>query len=81
MIQPECGIAELRELIAVPPGIEQALREYARAHVEDAYWIEACLKFREAVAEEFKRLLSAGAEGIERRAPGGRLGVLSSALI
>ena len=42
---------------------------------------EACLKFRKAVAEEFERLLSTGAEGIDRRAPGGRLGVLSSALI
>ncbi len=54
---------------------------YAEAHVEDAHWIEACLKFRKAVAEEFERLLSTGAEGIDRRAPGGRLGVLSSALI
>ena len=31
------------------------------AHVEDAHWIEACLKFRQAVAEEFERLLCAGA--------------------
>jgi len=31
-----------------------------RAHAEDAHWIEACLKFRQAVAEEFERLLCAG---------------------
>jgi hypothetical protein len=29
------------------------------AHVEDAHWIESCLKFRQAVAEEFERLLCA----------------------
>jgi hypothetical protein len=29
MIQPECGIEELRELIAAPP---QVLRAYAKAH-------------------------------------------------
>jgi hypothetical protein len=81
MIQPECSIEELHELIAVPPNIERVLRAYAKAHVEDAHWIAACLKSRKAVAEEFERLLSTGAEGIDRRAPGGRLGVLSSALI
>ena len=37
---------------------------YAKAHVEDAHWIEACLKFRKAVAEEFERLLC-GAQGID----------------
>jgi hypothetical protein len=63
MIQPECSVEELRELIAVPPRIERVLRAYAKAHVEDAHWIEACLKFRKAVAEEFERLLSA--EGID----------------
>jgi hypothetical protein len=44
MIQPECNIEELRELIAVPPNIERVLRAYAKAHVEDAQWIESCLK-------------------------------------
>jgi hypothetical protein len=61
MIQPECSVEELRELIAVPPHIERVWRAYARAHVEDADWIESCLKFRQAVAEEFERLLCAGA--------------------
>jgi hypothetical protein len=70
MNQPECSVEELRELIAVPR-IERVLRAYARAHVEVANWIEACLKFRKAVAEEFERPLSTSAEGIDRRAPGG----------
>ena len=65
LIQPECSVGELRELIAVPPRIERVLRAYAKAHVEDAHWIEACLKFRKAVAEEFERLLCVGAEGID----------------
>jgi hypothetical protein len=63
MIQPECSVEEHRELIAAPPNIERVLRAYAKAHVEDAHWIEACPKFRKAVAEEFERLLCAGAEG------------------
>ena len=65
MIHAKCSAEELRELIAVPPHIERALRAYAKAHVEDAHWIGACLKFRQAVAGEFERLLSAGAEGID----------------
>jgi hypothetical protein len=65
MIQPECNIEELRELIAVPPNIERVLRAYAKAHVEDAQWIESCLKFRKAVAEEFERLLCAGVEATD----------------
>ncbi len=59
MIQPECSVGELRELIAVPPRIERVLRAYAKAHVEDAHWIETYLKFRQAVAEEFERRLCA----------------------
>jgi hypothetical protein len=38
---------------------------HAKAHVEDAHWIEACLKSRKAVAEEFERKLWTGAEGID----------------
>jgi hypothetical protein len=41
------------------------LRAYAKAHVEDAHWIEACLNFRQAVAEEFERLLYAGAAAMD----------------
>lgn len=50
-------VEELRELIAVPPHIERMLRAYAKAQLEDAPWIEACLKFRQALAEEFERFL------------------------
>lgn len=57
--------AKLRELIAVPPHIERVLRAYAKAHVEDAHWIEAGLKFIKGVAEEFERLLCAGAEATD----------------
>jgi hypothetical protein len=31
MIQPECSVEELRELIAVPLHIERVLRAYAKA--------------------------------------------------
>jgi hypothetical protein len=41
------------------------LLAYAKAHVQDAHWIEAYLKFRKAVAEEFERLLCAGAAAID----------------
>jgi hypothetical protein len=41
MIHAECSVGQLRELIAVPPHIERVLRAYAKAHVEDAHWIEA----------------------------------------
>jgi len=66
MICAECSVEELRELIAVPLHIERVLRAYARAHVEDAHWIEACLKFRKALAEEFERLLCSCAEGTDQ---------------
>ena len=38
MIQPECSVEELRELITLPPHIERDLRAYAKAHVEGAHW-------------------------------------------
>jgi hypothetical protein len=41
MIQAECSVEQLRELIAVPPRIERVLLAYAKAHVEDAHWIGA----------------------------------------
>jgi hypothetical protein len=65
MIHAECSVEELRELIAVPPHIERVLRAYAKAHVEDAHWIEARLKFKQAVAGEFERLLCAGTAAMD----------------
>jgi hypothetical protein len=46
----------IRELIAVSPRTERVLRAYARVHAGDAHWIDAALKFRSRVLEEFKRL-------------------------
>lgn len=48
----------LRELIAVPPKIERVLLAFARAHAEDAHWIEAALRFREATLLEFECMVS-----------------------
>lgn len=53
-------IKELRELIAVPPETERALRAFARAHAEDSPWIEASLNFRLDVAREFERMMREG---------------------
>jgi hypothetical protein len=53
-------VEELRELIAMPPRIELALRAYARAHPEEAHFVDRVLKFREAVAQEFERLVRDG---------------------
>jgi len=53
-------IEELRELIAVPVRTERVLRACARAHPEDAHFIEKCLGFRQAVAWELERLVREG---------------------
>jgi len=58
-------LEEIRELIAVPPRIERVLRAYARTNAEDAYWIEANLKFRQAVGREFERLVREGVPVVE----------------
>ena len=52
-------IDALRELIAVPPKIEQVLLAFARAHPQETY-IEKNLKFRQAAGREFERLLCEG---------------------
>ena len=48
----------IRELIAVPPEIEDALHFCVSHHPEDAQGIEKVLRFRERVREEFDRLVS-----------------------
>lgn len=50
----------LRELIAVPPLIEQVLRAFAQAHPEEAHSIDRNLKFRVSVTREFERLVRDG---------------------
>jgi len=51
-------VESLRELIEIPPEIEEALLLYARKYPEDAFGIERVLRFRKQVAEEFQRLTS-----------------------
>lgn len=51
-------VESIRELIAVPPDVENALRLYAREHSEDAAGVERALRFRGRVGEEFERLVS-----------------------
>ena len=47
----------IRELIAVPLGVEEALLEFAELHPDEAVGIHRVLKFRRKVAEEFDRLV------------------------
>jgi hypothetical protein len=53
-------VESLRELIAVPPKIERVLLAFAWAYPEEAYGIDRTLKFRQAVLEEFERLVREG---------------------
>jgi hypothetical protein len=55
-----CGaspIEEIRELIAVPKPVEEALLAYAEQYPTDGQRIYCVLQFREKVAEEFERLI------------------------
>jgi hypothetical protein len=47
------------------PPASSACCGHTQRRVEDGDWIEASLKFRKAVSEEFEHLLCAGAEGID----------------
>jgi hypothetical protein len=51
------SVESVRELIAVPPEIEDVLHLYAKRHPEDARGIEKVLSFRKRVREEFDRLV------------------------
>jgi hypothetical protein len=53
-------VEEIRDLIAVPAPIEEALRAFARAHPEEAHFIDRALMFRQTVLEEFNRLVCVG---------------------
>jgi hypothetical protein len=53
-------IDEIRELIAVPAQIEEALLAYAERYPKDGARIHCVLLFRERVAEEFERLVRNG---------------------
>ena len=58
-----CKIDEIRELIAVPQQIEEALLAYAERYPKDGARIHCVLLFRERVAEEFERLVQNGLSG------------------
>jgi len=60
MLGDENTVEELRELIAVPPKTERLLRTFAMKNPVEAHWIESTIKFRQAVAEEFERLVREG---------------------
>jgi len=70
MLGDENTVEELRELMAVPPKIEQALRAFARLHPDEAHGIESALMFRVAVAREFERLVLEGAPESELKESG-----------
>ena len=59
-----CSIEEIRELIAVPKPVEEALLAYAERFPTDGQRIYCVLHFREKVAEEFERLIENDATSI-----------------
>ena len=52
-----CSVKEIRELIAVPKPVEEALLAYAERYPKDGRQIYCVLHFREKVAGEFERLI------------------------
>ena len=57
MMQRTGGTVEsFRELIAIPPEIQEALTLYAYKHSEDAFRIERVIGFRQRVSEVFEQL-------------------------
>jgi hypothetical protein len=52
-------VETLRALICVQPKTERALRAFAQAHPEEAYFVDRVLKFRNQVAREFEALVRA----------------------
>jgi hypothetical protein len=53
-------IEETRELIAVPPRIASVLLAYARAHTEDAEFIQGILRFHRHIGEDFEFVAATG---------------------
>jgi hypothetical protein len=49
-------VESIRELIAVPPNVESALRGYARRNPNEACRIERVLQFRSMVQDKFKQV-------------------------
>ena len=64
-----CSIEEIRDLIAVPKPVEEALLAYAERFPTDGQRIYCVLQFREKVAEEFERLIDNDAVSADETAP------------
>jgi hypothetical protein len=64
-----CSTEEIRELIAVPKVVQEALLAYAVRYPKDGQQIYCVLLFREKVAREFERLLESGLPLTEDQSP------------
>jgi hypothetical protein len=60
-----CSVANIRELIAVPRHVREALLAYAERFPEDSERIQCILQFRARVAEEFERLIENDGNAVE----------------
>src|SRR3984893_15612074 len=63
-----CGsssVEEIRELIAVPKPVEEALLAYADRYPKDGQPIYCVLLFRQKVAREFERLVESDSSSAE----------------
>jgi len=63
-----CGsssVEEIRELIAVPKPVEEALLAYADRYPKDGQPIYCVLLFRQKVAREFERLIESDSSSAE----------------
>ena len=67
-----CSVEEIRELIAVPKAVEEALLAYAERYPNDGRQIYCVLHFRERVASEFERLIHSGHALLEYEQTPGR---------
>jgi hypothetical protein len=60
LLENGSAVEELRQLVAVDSKTEQWLLAFARAHPEEAHFVDRALMFRQAVLDEFNRLVSDG---------------------
>jgi hypothetical protein len=60
-----CSVGEIRELIAVPKSVEEALLAYAERYPKDGQPIYCVLLFREKVAREFERFIEGDSSSAE----------------
>jgi hypothetical protein len=60
-----CSVGEIRELIAVPKPVQEALLAYAERYPKDGQPIYCVLLFREKVSREFERLIESDCSSAE----------------